>query len=92
MFKEELKEELMKLVNSIKVTQNPSSYYSYAYQFHYNLNDTITSIINLVDKEAIGEDEPEVQTKVKLYPPRIRNQLKAKQRAIIRGNDDRTVD
>lgn len=53
----------------------------------------LTSIINLVDKELIGEDEPEEvefdETTGKLTDLTlvIRNQLRAEQRAIIRGNE-----
>lgn len=47
---------------------------------------TITSIINLVDKEVIGEDE-ELPEWGKLRID-IRNELRAEQRAIIRSNDE----
>ena len=38
-------------------------------------NDAKQAILNHIDK-AIGE-ELEIETKVKQYPPRIRNQLRA---------------
>lgn len=58
-------------------------------------NEEITSIINLVEKEVIGEDETEnmfnKDNPLWLYRENyqnIVNELRAEQRAIIRGNDD----
>ena len=50
---------------------------------------TITSIINLVEKDVIGEDESdEADDGEIMRDPVMRNRLRASQRAIIRGNDE----
>lgn len=43
------------------------------------LIDQALSDIDTIVKEVIGDKEPEVATKVKLYPTRIRNELRQEQ-------------
>lgn len=51
------------------------------------VNNALTSIINLVDKEVIGEDERIDHAREKIGSVLVeRNVLRAAQRAIIRSN------
>jgi hypothetical protein len=56
------------------------------------ISTTLTSIINLVDKEVIGEDYPFMAETPDSTTwdviPAAKNTLKAEQRAVIRGKDD----
>lgn len=57
--------------------------------YFVDLDQAVTSIINLVDKEVIGEDESdEADDGEIMRDPVMRNRLRASQRAIIRGNDE----
>ncbi len=55
---------------------------------HPSIEKALTSIVNLVDKEVIGEDEDGSISAKTPTIDNIRNTLRAEQRAIIRGGDE----
>lgn len=55
---------------------------------HPSIEKALTSIINLVEKEVIGEDEDGSISAKTPTIDNIRNTLRAEQRAIIRGGDE----
>lgn len=76
-------DELEKLIidNAILGVDSGQAYF-------VDLDQAVTSIINLVEKEVIGEDEDGSISAKTPTIDNIRNTLRAEQRAIIRGGDE----